>query len=259
MWTVWLHPAAWAVVVAGLIGFWLLRELVRGPVARPPVVLAYAAGLRHAAEPAAAAFERQTRQPVALMPGGTGTLYSRVKLGGVDVFLAADAWHVELGVAEQVLVEPAAVAWQTPVAIVAEGNPRRVATVDDLLRDDVRMALADPEQAAIGRATRAALGERWSAVRAAAKVVKPTVGDVALDVQLGAADVAIVWDHMATRWPGVERVDLPDFAPPPERVTLAIVADSERPAAARLLAKFLTDGGRPHFAAAGLAVDGGGE
>jgi len=43
------------------------------------------------------------------------------------------------------------VAYQRPVIAVRQGNPKKIATLADLLAEDVTVALADPAQAAVGK------------------------------------------------------------------------------------------------------------
>jgi molybdate transport system substrate-binding protein len=101
-----------------------------------------------------------------------------------------------------------------PVVGVRRGNPRAIRSLADLTRGDVRLALANPDTAAVGRLARERLRDvgRWDAVRARAIVTRPTVGDVANDVKLGAADAAFVWDANVAQMPELKAVTLPEFA-----------------------------------------------
>jgi len=99
------------------------------------------------------------------------------------------------------------IAHQRPVIVVGEDNPKNIATLDDLLRDDVRVVLGDPNGPAIGSITQrrlqaAASGDSdlWTKMQQHVTdhgVFKPTVNDVAQDVALGSMDAGIVWESTA--------------------------------------------------------------
>ena len=100
-----------------------------------------------------------------------------------------------------------------PVVAVAKGNPKNIRTFDDLLREDVRVALANPDAASIGRTIQELLEKQrpMGRVEEHAKVFKPTVGDVANDVKIGSVDAGVVWDATARQYPELEAVHLPLF------------------------------------------------
>jgi molybdate transport system substrate-binding protein len=124
----------------------------------------------------------------------------------------------------------------------------------DLLVDGLRLSMGDPEQAAIGRTIRASLRARsspesdlWQRLEAQVKrwgVFKPTVNDVANDVQIGAVDAGIVWDTTVSS-PAYQRtlnlIELPEISSQSEQVTLAVLSSSTQPAAAWKFARYLTD------------------
>ena len=225
---------------------------------RRPLRVFAAAGLRRALEPAAA-YERQTGQAVELHWGGTGALYGQIKAGAAcDVFLPGDTWTAQRGTADGLLTEATPVATQRPALAVASGNPKQIVAWRDLLREDVTVSMADPDQAATGRAVREALGaDRWEQLRARVKVLKPTVADSAADVQLGAADAAFVWDHMASgpsAWPGLELIELVEPALPAEAVMVAVPSSSGREEAREFATWLSRPDGQSYFAAAGFGL-----
>ena len=88
-----------------------------------------------------------------------------------------------------------------PVIAVATGNPKNISTLDDLMRDDVRVSVGNPIAASIGKATRRGMGARWDEFAKKATVMKPTVMKIALDLQLGAVDAeAFCLEHGMSRY-----------------------------------------------------------
>jgi ABC-type molybdate transport system substrate-binding protein len=122
---------------------------------------------------------------------------------------------------------------------VKAGNPLHIKSFDDLLRSDVRLASANPEAAAIGRTIKKALGDRYTTLAAKIAVLKPTVTEIASDVQIGAADAAIVWDSTVPQFKGTEAIDLPEFANITENATAAVLAHSQQAPAALKFARYL--------------------
>ena len=68
------------------------------------------------------------------------------------------------------------------------------AQADDLRdREDLRIVLANPGAASVGRFAKKVLSEsgHWQAIASRALAMKPTVNELANDLRIGAADVAI--------------------------------------------------------------------
>ena len=112
-------------------------------------------------------------------------------------FLAADTEHLRKAAARDLIFPYMPIASQSPILAVAAGNPKGIHTLEDLLRQDVRFALAHPESASIGALTKTALEAigLWSRIQAAATVMKPSVTDLTTDLRTGAVDAVIIWDN----------------------------------------------------------------
>lgn len=229
-----------------------------------------AAGTRVAVEEIAAAYEQETGVHIDLQYGGSNTLLNQMQVhefGTADLFLAADDFYtdqaVQLGLAREVLP----IGHQRPVMSIRQDNTKGIASLADLLRDDVIVGMANPDQAAIGRVTRDMLsktplgdGTAWEAVERAVTergVFKPTVNDVANDLKLGAIDVGILWDTtvaMPQYRDELRSIAVDELAGEPELVSLAVLESSLQPTAALTFARYLTarDKGLPVFAKYGL-------
>ena len=210
------------------------------PAAKAPLVVYCAAGIRKPLEAAAAAFEVECGTPVHFQFGGSSTLLSQLRVAKAgDLFIAADAETMQtargLGFTQEILP----FARLTPVVAVRSGNPKSVATFDDLLRPEVRLALTNPETASIGKTVRAAAGPRWEPLLAKATVMKPTVTEIAADLSLGAVDAAILWDALPSQFSGMEAVHLPELDATPESAAAGVLTSSSQPAVALQFARFL--------------------
>jgi len=214
-----------------------------------------AAGIKSPVEAVAAKYRAEGGDSAGLEYGGTASLLSAIRVSKAgDLFVAADDAAIadarKLGLVREVLP----LVRQTPVIAVAKGNPKGIRALDDLLKDGVRFAMANPEGASIGRVTKRVLGERWPVFSSKVTVLKPTVMDIATDVKIGSVDAAVVWDSTAAQFPTLEAVWVPEFTKAAENASVAVLAGSKQPTAALRFARYLTapEKGGPIFAAKGF-------
>lgn len=221
-----------------------------------------AAGIKKPVAEIAERYREEFGVEVALQYGGTGTLLSQLKLAKRgDLFIAADSGAVadatRLGVIDEVV--PLCV--QYPVVAVAAGNPKGIGELEDLWREGVRVAVANPEAASIGKSTKAVFGERWGAFKEKVAVMKPTVTELAADLSLGAIDAAVVWNSTVPQFEGLEAVELVEFSARKENVSAAVLRASEQVPEALKFARYLVapERGGPVFRDKGFEVVEGDE
>ena len=221
-----------------------------------------AAGMRLPVEQIAKEYESLYDVHVQLQFGGSNTLLSQIAVNpSGDLYLAADESYIDLAREQSLVQEEMPLADMRPVIAVAMANPKSIQSVDDLTRSDVLVALGNPDQAAIGRRTRSLLKKSgdWDGVQGNARVLKPTVNDVANDVKLGSVDAGIIWDATCQQYDGLKAIRVPELDAGAVRVTLGVLANSKHPTAALRFARFLTsrDRGLTEFKKHGFdIVDG---
>lgn len=216
-----------------------------------------AAGLKKPVEAAAKLFEQEMGTTVALQFGGTGTLLSQMAVAKTgDVFIAADAGSVNDAKQKKLIRESLPIVKQTPVIAVKAGNPLGIHKLDDLLRADVKVALANPEAASIGRSVKSAMGEGWTKLADKATVMKPTVTEIAADLSLGAVDAAVIWDALLGQFKGLEAVHVPEFDTKAENASACIMESCQQPQLALQFARFLAapERGGKEFTAMGYTM-----
>jgi molybdenum ABC transporter molybdate-binding protein len=243
---VFLAVAGSALLLVGL-GLLLARNPLSREASGKTELLVYcAAGLQPAVDPIAREYERQYGASIRLMYGGSNTLLSQLEVAGRgDLYLAADDAYLALAEEKKLLAETLPIARMTPVLIVPRENSKRVTGVADLLRDDVRVALANPDQAAVGKVTRECLQKinQWDALEARVRqsgVFKPTVNDVATDVAVGSVDAGVVWDAVAAQFPRVQVIRAPELEAGRVQVSLGVLKTTKVPTQALRFARFLT-------------------
>ena len=227
---------------------------------RASLVVYCAAGLKKPVEAAAKAYEQDTQVAVQLQYGGTGTLLSQIRVAGKgDVFISADDGAVADARKLNLVREALPVAMLTPVIAVRSGNPKKIGSLADLLRDDIKFALANPESASIGKSVQAAAGDEWPKFTARVAVMKPTVTEIAADLSIGAVDAAILWDSLIGQFKDIEAVHVSELDAHAENASAAILTASTQASTALAFARYLSapDKGGQHFSAAGTRPAGG--
>lgn len=227
-----------------------------------PIELYCAAANRAVIEAVVSDYQQETGRTVQVQYGPSQTLLSSLEItGSGDLFLPSDDSFLQLTVDKKLVREVLPIARMHAVVAVSAGNPRNVASLDDLMRDDVRLVQADADAAAIGKLTREVLtrSARWDALLAATDATRTTVTDVANDVQVGAADAGIVYDVVLHSYPALEEVRLPELQEAMSRLAVGVLAGSADAAAALHFARYLAadDRGLKRFREFGYTVGTG--
>lgn len=248
-------------LAALLAGVAFYQRHAAGPAGSPaPLTVYCAASLKKSLETIAEQYRKDTGVEVRLQFGGSGTLLSGLRVARQgDLYLPVDEGSVADARKAEVVREVFPIAVQRPVLGVRKGNPKQIRTLDDLLRDDVKTALANPEAASISRVSRKALGDKWDKLAAHATVMKPTVTEVAADVNLGTVDAAIIWDTVTAQFKDTQAVEVPELSGIKENASACVLSFSTQPEAALRFARYLTapDKGGAVFRTNGFTPAGG--
>ena len=251
----------WAMLL-GAVGLIVVLVILlkQGPPSRNPgqetLVVYAAAGLRIPVDEIADEYQKKFGVNLEIQYRGSGDLLSSLQIDQfteVDLYLAADDFYtdkaMELGLARSTIP----IALQRPVIAVRKDSTKRIESFEDILKDDVVVAIANPDQAAIGKTTRKQLEQvkvgdsnRWEQLEAHVTdsgVFKPTVNDIANDVVIGAVDAAIVWDStvaMPNFKDDLVAVPVPELDSDPNLVSIAVLRSSRNLPAAFRFARYLT-------------------
>lgn len=224
-----------------------------------PLVVYCAAGLKGPVEAVARQYGEAFGVEVQLQYGPSNVLLASLQVNDKgDLYIPADDSYVKTARDKELVAEAVPLATMRPVLAVKRGNPKQVRSLDDLLTRDLRVAQANPEAAAIGKVSRAALERsgQWAALEKRVVVTKPTVTDVAGDVALGAVDAGIVWDVTVRQVEGLEVVPAAAFQNVSAQVSACVARRSSQPTNALHFARYLAarEVGLPKFAATGFEV-----
>jgi len=244
------------ILIVVLLGLAVTQFLQQSRTSASSLTVYCAAGLKQIVEPIARAFEEETGIQISLQYGGSGTLLTQLQVAKVgDLFIAADHHTIEDARAKGLIDEVLPIAEQFPVIAVGKGNPKNIRSIEDLLREDIKMALPNAEAPSAGKISRAALGqETWQQLESAASVIKPTVTEIIADIIIGAVDAAIVWNTTVPQFQDTEAVIIPVLESHPEPASIAVLKSTEHSASALNFARYLTapNKGNATFQAAGF-------
>ena len=225
-----------------------------------------AASMRKPVEEAAAAYEEEFGVRIELTYGGSNALLSQLEISKTgDLYLAADNSYLALAKEKGLTAEQMEVAHIRPVIIVKKGNPKHIVSLQDLLRDDVRVILGDPDHAAIGKKVKQLLSDAHVWQQLEKHVVKrgafmPTVTEATTAVLAGAnADASIVWDATASQYSTLDTIRVPELDRGVSHITIGIATSSKTPTEAIRFARYLTarDRGLPLIKKHGFRVIAG--
>ncbi len=248
------------ILIGAIIALWGGLSGNSDPPATRPLMVYCAANLKKPVEVIAEQYREEFGIEVQLQYGGTGTLLSQLQVSRQgDLFIAADDGSLNDGRRLGLIKEVLPLVVQQPVVGVRKGNPKGIHALADLTREEVKLAIPNPDAASIGKVVRQLIGAPWEKIAAAAVVMKPTVNEVAADLQLGAVDAAFVWDSTIAQFQDIESVTLPELSKHKEYASAAVLASCTQAPAALRFARYLgaPDRGGIVFAEHGFQLAGG--
>lgn len=229
---------ALVVLIGGLV--WTYNKGRKSSANAKSITVYCAAGLKKPVEAIAARYKEEYGVQVNFQFGGTGTLLSQIETAPKgDLFIAADELAVEKARAKGLVEEVLPLVNQYPVIAVQKGNPKKVQGMEDLFRDDLRVAVGNKETASIGRATKAVIGDRWPELLEKVAVTKITVMELAADLKIGAVDAAVIWNSTVPQVEGLEAIEVPHFTARKDKVTASVLTASKVSSSALKFARYL--------------------
>lgn len=204
-----------------------------------------AAGMRYPLEEAAEDYQSEYGVRINLQYGGSNTLLNQLEVNqSGDLYLAGDASYIRLAEEKGLTEESFPLALMKPVIAVKVGNPKGIKGVEDLSRADVKVALGDPDAAAVGKKTRKLLSAsgHWPAIEprvTKSGVFKPTVNEVANAVKLGSVDAGVVWDSTVAQYSELMAIEATELDAGTANIEISIVKFSKAPTSAIHFARYL--------------------
>lgn len=182
---------------------------------------------------------------ITLSQGASGDLYQSLRKSGVgDLYLPGDPEYRTKHLAEGLLGDYVTVGYNQAAMIVRKGNPKKVRPdLKELLREDLAVAIGNPERSAIGLETQQILqkaGLYDKVVRHAAALAADSRG---INTMLRGGEADVVINFRATAFtpenlPHLEVLDLDPKIVRPQALWLNLTTVSRNPKAARRFMEF---------------------
>tara|TARA_R110002049_G_scaffold160881_4_gene325886 strand:- start:1213 stop:2685 length:1473 start_codon:yes stop_codon:yes gene_type:complete len=207
------------------------------------LLLYCAAGVKPVIEKVAQQYFEEYGVRVDLQYGGSGTLLSNLRIAKQgDLYLAADDSYIDEAKSFGLVDEIQPLAFIKPVIAVAKGNPKRINVLADLFVDTVKVAIANPDAASIGRLTKKMFHklQKWDSLENNISVLMPTVNEVANTIKLGTTDAGLIWDATANQYEGIDIVEEKSFDSYVNNITIGVLKFSEQPTEALKFLRYLS-------------------
>lgn len=211
---------------------------------RSELILYCAAGLRLPIQKIVSEFQDEYGVRIKIQFGGSGSLLANIEaVNRGDLYLAADSSYTEIADNKGLIYKSIPICELNAGLIVKKGNPSNIMTIEDCINNDsVRLVLANPEAASIGKFTKDVLlkNQLWDKVASIVTVTKPTVNDVANTIKIDAADAGIAWDVISNQYEDLDFVELEEFNDKSKTVTLGLLVSSSNKKTSKDFADYMS-------------------
>ncbi|MDI6703006.1 molybdate ABC transporter substrate-binding protein [Methanothermobacter wolfeii] len=188
------------VIVCGFIGACFIPSSHENTKRSEITVLA-GAGLMKPMNELTTNFEKNTGVKINVQYGGSGELLGTLmtsKKG--DVLIVGERTNIEKAKEKGYMLNDTIVniTSHEPVIAIKKGNPKDIHSLKDLSKENVKIAIGDPQACAIGKVSEQLFNKHGISPNIVAKT--PTVNQLLTYIISGQVDAVIIWGDMLT-WP----------------------------------------------------------
>ena len=201
------------------------------------------AGIRPPVEELVKQFEKEHGVTIKVDYAGSEVLLGRIKLSGKgDLYMPGDVHYVELAEQADLIAASEPVCYFVPVILVQKGNRKRIKTLEDLTRADVKVGLGDPKACAIGRkASKIFIKNKIDEEKVNVKYRSATVNNLGTQIKMDVLDAVIVWDATAAYFAAdADVVTIPPEKNVISKVAVGVLKSAEYPELARKFVDYVT-------------------
>ncbi|MFH1319327.1 MAG: molybdate ABC transporter substrate-binding protein [Bacteroidota bacterium] len=170
------------------------------------------AGMKDPMNEIAVEFEKEFAIEVNYVYGGSGVIFAKIEMQKTgDVFMPGSGFFMNTAKEKGYIDSSKSVVLHIPVIIVAKGNPKKINSIKDLSKENIRISLAKEDACAICNLApkifkKAGIYEYIK--KNAVTTSRTNVNELALDVVLNEADAAIVWRSSAKNYIKQNKADI---------------------------------------------------
>lgn len=204
------------VLVAITAPYFLGHLWTSGTSKQKSILVLSGAGLMNPVNELIDMYEEREGVNVEVDYGGSGEEFSKLSMGIGDVFIPGAYYYMEIAIENGYVIPETVVniTLHIPVIAVPKGNPKNIGGLEDLLKPGVRLAMANPKAAAIGKVARKIFekngldDELMEKYERGEMVEAPTANQLLLYVATGQVDAAIIWEDMVTWAQSKKKVEI---------------------------------------------------
>ena len=219
---------------------WMPAPAVKSPKAKGRIELHMycGAGIRPPVEKLTRLFEqRNPGVKINVAYAGSGCCLAQLTFARRgDLYMPGEDFYLDQAARRGFLIERKHVAYFVPVILVAKGNPKKITKLQDLLREDVKVAIGEPEACAGGMLAKQ-MFERlglWEAFQRRSARRSLNIPELGYWVSIGAVDASIVWMAQARQFSKYcDYVPIPAHLHGPVDISIALLKFTEHPKEAR--------------------------
>jgi len=177
------------------------------------------AGLKSVMDEIADKFEDKTGITVDVIYGGSGHIFGQLSMSQRgDIFIPAAEYYTERAIEGGWVYKELTkdVAYHVPCIIVQKGNPKGITSLEDLSKPDIKVALGNADQCAIGLISKEILDREglYDVIRENnLEVETATVNELLIYVSTGIVDAAIIWEDMVGALVDDDKVEIVEIDP----------------------------------------------
>ncbi len=216
--------------------------------AEEPLLVYCGAGLMKPMDELKAQYEETFKTPVQMIYAGSGELFGMIatRKNG-DVYIPGAAKYTQDALKKGLVAAEgeAIICYHVPIILTPKGNPGNIQGLEDLSREGLRIALADPKAAAIGKVSSEILEKNGLMEKVAPNVVtRPsTVNQLLIYTATEQVDAVIAWEDQATWAQGKGKVVIVPIETSKniiKTIPASVISYSQRSGEARQFIAFIT-------------------
>jgi molybdate transport system substrate-binding protein len=237
------HVHVWIAVLMAVSLCAGCREDTAKPASqdRPELLLFCGAGLRPPVDVLIQDFSKAQDVRVTVDYAGSEVLLSKIKLSRQgDLYMPGDERYTDAAADQGLVASRRRVCHLVPSILVAKDNPKGIRSLADLARKDVRVGFGDPRACSIGVVSQELLRKHgMGPIESLARFQSVTVNELAVHVQTGSLDAAVVWDAVARQYARhTTEVEIPIEHNIVPAVDIAVLTSSKALSLAEAFAEF---------------------
>lgn len=202
------------------------------------------AGIRPPVEKLARVFEqRNPKVKLNIAYAGSGCLLAQLTFARRgDLYMPGEDFYLDQAAKRGFLIERKHIAYFVPVILVAKGNPKKIRGLKDLLREDLKVAIGEPEACAGGRLAKQMFEKLgiWDEFQRRSTRRSLNIPELGYWASIGAVDASITWMAQARQFKKYcDYVPIPPELYGPVDISIALLKFTEHPKEARAFMELL--------------------